>query len=140
MSGEAFQRRTLEIEARVLGHCLVGRIPSPALIDRYCEANRELVSESAATCEAALLRFVRKHPWSASFLDAACALLRPDGAFRTKMLIMAAVLETSTEFAEEFLPRTTDPFRLTLSLMRHGLVAVIRTLAGLVVYPLAKLS
>ena len=140
MSNEAFERRTLEIEARVLGRCLVGRIPSQALIDRYCEANCELGSESAARSEAALLQFVRKHPWSASFLDAACALLRPDGALRTKMLMMAAVLETSTECAEEFLPRATRPLRLVLSLVGYGLVAILRTLAGLLLYPLANRS
>ena len=140
MTDEVFQRQALEVEARLFGQCLVGRVPSQALIDRYCEANRELVSDSAVTRDAALLGFVRRHPWSVSLLDGACALLQPEGALRVKMLIMTAVLEASTECAEDFLPRATGPFRLALGLANHGVVAILRTLAGLVVYPIARRS
>lgn len=140
MTDEVFQGQALEVEARLFGRCLVGRVPSQALIDRYCAANRELVSDSAVARDAALLRFVRRHPWSLSLLDAACALLRPEGALRTKMLIMTAVLEASTECAEDFLPRETGPVGLVLGLANHGVVALLRMLAGLAVYPLARLS
>lgn len=124
----------------MLARCLVGRVPSQELIDRYCEANRILLPEPASARDAALLAFVRKHPRSTPFLDAACGLLRRDGRLRSKMLILAAVLETSPEFADEFLPRTAHPIRLLASLAGQGLLGLSRVLLGMLLYPLAARS
>jgi len=140
VSHEASERRKQEIEARVFSRCLVGRIPPQELVDRYCEANRVLIPEPVGARDAALVGFIRKHPWSTPFLDAACGLLRPNGLLRSRMLIMAAVLEASPEFAEEFLPRTTHPVRLIVSVAGHGLLGLFRTLAGMLLYPLAARS
>jgi hypothetical protein len=118
----------------------VGRIPPQELVDRYCEANRVLIQGPVNARDAALVGFIRRHPWSAPFLDAACGLLRPNGLLRRKMLIMAAVLEASPEFAEEFLPRTAHPVRAIVIVAGQGLLGLVRALAGMLVYPLAVRS
>jgi len=140
VSAPSSETDALRGEARVLAGCLVGRVPPPELIDRYCEANRILLPEPPAARDAALVAFVGRHPRSAPFLDAACGVLRRDGRLRTKMLIMAAVLETSPEFADEFLPRAAPPLRLLASLAGQGLLGVTRVLLGMLLYPFAARS
>ena len=89
--------------------------------------------------EASVVGFVRRHPWSAAPLDAASGLLAPRGLLRAKVLIMAAVLETSREFAGEFLPseRPLGPARLVAALAGLGLVGVVQVLLGAALYPIA---
>src|SRR5207249_3660259 len=82
----------------------------------------------------------RRHPWSVSLLDAASGLLRPGSLLRNKILLMAAILETSPAFADEFLPRDARPLGLLLALVAHGTVAVARAALGAVVYAAAVRS
>jgi len=75
-----------------------------------------------------------------SLLDAASGLLRPGSLLRNKILLMAAILETSPAFADEFLPRDARPLGLLLALVAHGTVAVARAALGAVVYAAAVRS
>src|SRR5436190_1407965 len=88
----------------------------------------------------ALVAFARRHAWSVSLLDAASGLLRPGSLLRNKILLMAAILETSPAFADEFLPRDARPLRLLLALLAHGTLAVARAALGAVVYAAAVRS
>jgi hypothetical protein len=131
---------SLPDEARVFARYLVDRVPPPELIERYADVNRRLLAAPAEGADAALLAFARRHSWSLPFLDAACALLRPGGLLRVKILVMAAVLETSREFAEDFLPRDTRPAPLILGLGALGLTGVMHTLLGIPLYAIAVRS
>ena len=84
--------------------------------------------------DAALLGFVHRHPWSVSLLDAACGLLRPAGLLRSKLLIMAAILEASPAHAADFLPRSLGTVALLVHLAALGAMAVGRVCAGLLLY------
>jgi len=121
---------TLETEARVFGRYLVGRVPPPAIVDRYRRANETLLSAPVAPADAALLDFVHRHPWSVSFLDAASGLLRPANTLRSKLLVMSAILEASPEFADDFLPESIHPVGLVLRLAVSGTAAVLRAILG----------
>ena len=98
---------------------------------------RWIVVALLAAGVAALVAFARRHPWSVSLLDAASGLLRPGSLLRNKILLMAAILETSPTFADEFLPRDARPLGLLLALVAHGTVAVARAALGAVVYAAA---
>jgi hypothetical protein len=127
----------LELEARVLSRYLVGRVPQGALLSRYGDAIRTLLPEPGSAPDEAVVSFVRRHPWSVSLLDAACGLALPRARLREKILVMAAVLEASPDFAEEFLPRTAGRAALLAQLAWLGCLAAARALAGLVLLPIA---
>ncbi len=130
----------LDTEARVFTRYLVGRMPPDALVDRYRAANAAIFTDPGAREDLALVAFARRHPWSVSLLDASSGLLRPGNLLRNKILLMAAILETSPAFADEFLPRNTSPLRLFLGLLAHGTVAVARAVLGAAVYTVAVRS
>jgi hypothetical protein len=134
------EARHLETEARVFARYLVGRTPPQELIDRYAEANRILRTTSADGRDAALVAFVRRHPWAVPFLDAATGIFRRNGELRSKLLVMAAILETSPVFADDFLPRTVRPVALIVRLIGLGVVAVVQVCIGAALYAVAARS
>ena len=130
----------LELEGRLFGRYLVGRMPPPELVERYREANRILLGGTAPGSDAAVLAFARRHPWSIPFLDGAAGLVRPGSLLRNKILVMAAVLEASPAFAEEFLPGAVRPVPLMLRVLGLGTLAVARAAFGVLVYAAAARS
>jgi hypothetical protein len=126
--------RALQTEGRALARYLVGRIPPQELIDRYEQANRALSTEPIDRRDAAVVGFVARHPWSLPFLDAGAGLLGPGSLLRNKILLMAAILETSPAFADEFLPRNVGPATLILRLVTLGMVAAVQAVLGAVLY------
>lgn len=134
------RQRELEDEARAFGRYLVGRVPPAEHVARYCEAMGALLAETTSPRDAALLGFVRRHPWSLPCLDAAAGLLERDGLLRSKLLVLTAVLETSPAFADEFLPRRTSLAGLLSGLAFVGVAAVARLAVGLLLWPAAVRS
>ena len=130
----------LELEGRLFGRYLVGREPPRELVERYREANRILLGGTAPGSDAAVIAFARRHPWSIPFLDAAAGLVRPGSLLRNKILVMAAVLEASPAFAEEFLSRTVHPVSLVLRVLGLATLAVVRAAVGVLVYAAAARS
>lgn len=132
--GQDLQGARLEVEARLFSRYLLGGDAAPELIERYIVASRSLLRGPWDPRDAALLGFVHRHPWSVSLLDAACGLLRPTGLLRSKLLIMAAILEASPAHAAEFLPRASSTPSLLARLAALGAVAAGRAFAGLLLY------
>jgi hypothetical protein len=130
----------LEAEALQLARYLVSRKPPAELVARYARAHRVLFPQPASEADEALVAFVRRHPWALPLLDAACAWLRPGARLRDKIVVMAALLETTPEFADEFLPRTAGPVALVARLAGLGLLAAARALAGALLLPIATRS
>jgi len=127
----------LEAEARIFGRYLVGRPPGPEVVLRYRDACRALWPDAPAAGDAGRLAFVRRHPWSVGPLDAAAALLDPGGQLRSKVLVTAAILETTTTHADDFLPRAYSLPVLLLRLTGSGTAAVAGALLGALLWPLA---
>lgn len=129
----------LHAEARIFGRYLGGRVPPPELIDRYVDANRILRPAAAAAGavparDAAVLGFIRRHPWSVPYLDAGAGLLDRDGLLRSKLLVMTAILEASPAFAEEFLPRPSGRLSMAVRLTVLGAVLVAQVSIGVALH------
>ena len=133
--GDDAQLRT---EAEVFGRYLVGDPPSPAVIDRYLQASRTLFSEPVSPRDTAVVAFARRHPWSVAFLDGAAGLLNPNGLLRGKILVMAALLETAPECADEFLPQTVRPVGLLGRLVLSGIRATVSAGVGVALHAYAS--
>ena len=127
----------LDLEARAFGRYLVGRTPPVELVARYRAANETLFTEVVTGEDAAIVAYARRHPWSVGPLDAATGLFRPGTALRNKILVMAAILEATPAFADEFLLPPVRPLALALRVAGLGLAAVGRTLFGVALLPLA---
>lgn len=119
---------------------LVGCDPTPEVVERYERASRKLFAPHLDEAEAALVGFVRRNPWSAPCLDAAAGILRPGGALRNRLLVMAAILETSPVHANDFLPRSASLGSLVAQLAVHGIRAIAVLVVGLPVYYVATRS
>jgi hypothetical protein len=126
------------LEAHIFARYLVDRAPSPDLVERYRNATRAIWGDAVAIGEEGPLAFVRRHPWSVGPLDAAMSLLRPGGYLRAKILTMAAILEASPAFADEFLPRSVSAGALVWRLVAGGLVAGVQAAVGVVLLPVAR--
>lgn len=116
-------------EPRILAKYLTGRSIQQPLSDRYRKAVSLLsVQESAG--DAKLLSFVLRHPGALPFIDAAVALRRPESALRQRVIIMAAILEATPDYCDEFLarrPAATSGFQFVATLTRAALRAAIGT-------------
>jgi hypothetical protein len=124
-------------EAAIFARYLVRSAAPPDVAARYREAVRRLFPDPDGARDRALLAFVRRHPWSIGCLDAAAALLAPGCRLRQRLLVMAALLETTPDGAAEFLPGEPTLGQLALRLPAIGLGAVARLLLGLVLFPIA---
>jgi hypothetical protein len=122
----------LATEARLFGRYLVGRDPGDAIVARYVAACRTHFADPPRADDAAALTWVRRHPWSVGPLDAASGLLRPGGALRNRILLMAAILESTPEFADHFLPRQVGPLALVVRVGTFGAIAVANAVVGAV--------
>jgi hypothetical protein len=124
-------------EAAVLGRYLVGRPPSQEVAARYADAEQQLGHAGAAANDPVVI-FARRHPRWLGPLDAASALLRPNGVLRAKVIRMAAVLEACPDFADQFLPSQRSMFAAVAVLARVALTAGWELAAGVVVLKLAE--
>jgi hypothetical protein len=127
----------LKEEAEMFARYLLRTAPPPDTIERYCEAIPRLFPSLGTERDRALLAFVRRHPWSIGCLDAAAALVARNDRLRQRLLVMAALLETTPEGATEFLPREPGFGTLARRLPLIGFVALGRLLLGLVLLPFA---
>src|SRR5215475_1584102 len=118
----------LEVEGSLLGRYLIGRDPGPVAVRRYRDGCGRLFGEAATPEDGRLIGFVRRHPWSLPFLDAACGLTRPKSLLRQKLFLMLAVLETIPGHATEFLPAPRARASALLRLTGAGVAAALETL------------
>ena len=117
-------------EAQIFTHYLIGRECPATLADRYARGTALLHAHLARTDELAVTRFVVAHSWALPLLDAGAALTGKGQLLRARLQLMAAVLETTPEFANEFLPRVAPRWRVVAVVAWCGLLAVIKALAG----------
>jgi hypothetical protein len=127
----------LEQEARVFGRYLVDATPAPSVVARYRDAVSTLWPSPPPPRDAALLAFVRRHPWSVGPLDAAAGLVDRGGQLRSRILLAGAILETTTTHADDFLPRTVATPALRGRLVASGISSALLAVAGIALWPIA---
>ena len=109
---------------------LLDRDPPDDIVERYVAAIARLFPGDPAPGDAALLRFVNKNPSSLPFVDAAPAVLRPESQLRKRILTMAAILEASVYYADEFLALPPGRARTVLRLAALGISAGVKFVIG----------
>jgi hypothetical protein len=132
--------QNLHHEAAALGRYLLGRPAPKEALRRYVEGSLRLFDGTASREDLAIVAFVRRHSWSLPPLDAACGLLRPRSLLRQKLILMLAILETVPEIASDFLPVARPRALVVVRLLAAGLVAGLKTAAGLLILPAARRS
>ena len=120
----------LRREGSALARCLLGRDAAPELLQRYADAHAHLDVGAASREDVAGLDFAVAHRWSLASLDAATALLRPHALLHRKALLMTAILETTPEHADAFLPRTMGWLGLAWLAVRAGCSTVGHLVVG----------
>jgi hypothetical protein len=128
----------LKKEGRLFARYLLDREPPQDMIDRYISANRELGTDIAMQSTEKLMECTLTHPWSIPFLDAAAGVIQPDFLLRKKIYIMAAVLEASPIFADQFLPQNLAPFKLFARLIFNSVTAGIKMIIGIPLFYLLR--
>jgi hypothetical protein len=116
---------------------LVGQEPPADIVKRYVEANALLLADTVQRPELAVIDFVRRHPRSVAYLDAAAALIRPRSLLRKKLLLLLALLEASPQFTEFFLPVEQSVSRTVLRLTAHAASFAVKLMIGGFIYPIA---
>ena len=136
MTSTDVEEAALALEARLITRYLVDRDPEPPMVARYVAANRIHFPKDAADIDR-VVAYARRHPRALPFLDAASGFLRPGSLLRKKILLMAAVLETTPTFAPDFLPRTSGAVALLLRLALLGIAAGLKVVVGAALLVLA---
>ena len=131
------ENEKLREECRVITGYLVGSSPPPELVERYVEANKFHFGGKQSDSDDAVVDFVRRRPGSLPYLDAALALLRPASLLRSKIFLMVAILEATTEFTEYFLPEPFSLPQFLWRLSRYGASISFRFIVGGLIYPFA---
>ncbi len=123
----------LQLEAKNFGKYILGKEIDAETIDFY--ANSFKVSPIEGTeKEERLVSACNMSPWKIAFYDAALSLKDPEHLLKRKLLLMFAILETRTEYADSFLGREFSKFYL----IKIGLVGargVFRAVVGFIILP-----
>lgn len=130
--------RELKEEAVLITKYLLDYSPTEELCKRYIEANRVLLDNYNSKSNSHELGFIRLHPWALPFIDAAAGLLSPGSIVRKKVLLMAAILETSPVYADYFLHRADNHLSLLVNIVWNGLRIVFKLSVGIPIYILAR--
>ena len=106
------------------------------LLDRECP--EEMQERYASGCVARSLAdndevtsFVRQHPDTLPFIDAAGAIAGRASELRARLQLMAAILEASPRFADAFLAAPSTRARAIASLAASGMASAAKAALGL---------
>jgi hypothetical protein len=120
----------LKAEARVLGRFILGREPEAEFAERYAAAHSHLFKELIPPGDRAIVAFAMRMPLLVPCVDAAAARFRPGSLIHRKALLMAAILEASPRYADEFLPRTKGMAGLVWLVLWTGVVSAVQIVLG----------
>lgn len=120
----------LKAEARALGRLILRREVEQEFIDRYVAAHEHLFTGPQLPVDNAMVNWAMRHQRLLPCMDAAAALLRPNSLLHKKALLMAAILEATPRYAEEFLPRKRGLLGLGVLLAVLGLTTAVQVLIG----------
>jgi hypothetical protein len=117
-----------ELEADKIALHVVGRRAGEREKALYAQAMGMLkpdMTEREKALWESMVRSRRRMAWA----DAGLALVRPSSVLRRRLLVMAAILEASPEYADQFLPRRCPP-REALPVAAAVIRGAFRGIAG----------
>jgi hypothetical protein len=121
----------LRLEALALGKLILRRDIDPQFIDRYIEAHNHVFTGPQPLRDLAIVHFAASHAWLLPALDAAAAFKFPNSLLHKKALLMAAILEASPCYADDFLPRRCGWPSLVILTARLGIGTACALIIGL---------
>jgi nucleoside-diphosphate-sugar epimerase len=113
---------------------LLDTTPSQSSSVRFVAAHQKLLGGQ----HCAEWKFVRRYPWSLAYLDAAAGLLAPDSMFRKKIVLAAAILETTPEQAAFYLHEVNGRSRLVWLLLSQVITSVSKLTLGVPLWLIAS--
>ncbi len=117
-------------EARQFARYLIGREPSPEIIARYASGLEKLGLTTPVPTDDGVIAFALRHPASLPFLDAASGFFRKQSAIRKRLLLLSAILETTRENAEIYLPQMQGIIGLLFTLSRGAVLSLAAAVLG----------
>lgn len=123
------------LEADRIALYIVGKHAGESEKALYARAMRTLdpvMTEAESALWSSMVRSRRRMAWA----DAGLALLRPSSVIRRRLLVMVAILEASTAYADQFLPRRYPPIK-AIGVAASAVRGAFRGVAGVL---LVKLS
>jgi nucleoside-diphosphate-sugar epimerase len=119
---------------KLITEYLLDTIPSPSSTMRFVAAHQMLLGRQYC----AQWEFVRRYPRSLAYLDAAAGLLAPDSMFRKKIVLAAAILETTPEHAAFYLQEVNGRSRLLWLLSSRVIISVGKLTVGVPLWLIAS--
>ena len=130
MTGVDDSDAMLHAEGARFARYLLGCRPGTDVLERYADAIRAGGAPQRRR-DAALLRFSRARPRAIGLLDAGLAVADPHSELRRRLYLMFAILESSPEHHDLFLPAETPPW-YPLTVAYAGLRGGVKAAAGIV--------
>jgi len=123
-------------EAKVFGRYLINQKPGAAAVNLYA-ANIKASGTTYTKKEKKLLRLCLNHPWLTGLVDGGLAIVNPTSALRRRIYIMLAILESSPDYANYFLPRRRSMLYILVVLFA-GARAVVKAILGTILVKVVR--
>ena len=128
----------LKNESVLIAKYLIGSHLPKELSDRYVSANQELMKNFVPENTYAELDFILRHDWTLPFIDAAAGLLLPNSIVRKKVLLMAAILETSPFYASQFFQKPDSALKILIICAWNGFRSIFKLIIGIPILIVAR--
>jgi hypothetical protein len=119
---------------KLISKYLLDASPPDELINRYVAAHEILLGDPVA----AEWDFVRRHPATLPYLDAAMGVFARSSLMRKKIILAAAILEASPAYADFFLEEVRGTGRVLGDLVWHGTLSLGKLLVGMPILLIAR--
>ena len=122
----------LQREAVLIATYLLKHSPSESIIHRYMRGVQTRLPLTPEGIDKSIQSFILQHPWSLLYLDAVSAFLAPKNLLRSKILLMIAILETTTEYYDHFSPSPSSRIKVIGKILLITLSSFFQVLIGFV--------
>ena len=121
----------LSREAMSFTRYLLGRSATERVVARYGQALLTLeIALPATRFDRRVLLVGAVHPLTTEMLDTACAFLAKDSLLRTRLFVLAGLLETEPSYAERFLGPPPGRLGIAAGLIGAGLRSALSLVLG----------
>ena len=129
-----------EQECRLFARYLVNREPSEEISSRYLDAQNVLIPNELSPRDQAIISYILRHPGSLPHLDAYTRVFSVDSVLQHKLLIMTAILETTTDCVDLFRPIPFTRLAFCYTVVRVGITSMVKCVLGMCLFNLVRFS
>lgn len=125
------KNENLPLEAQVFCQYLTGRDALPEIVDRYTTIIRTTPGQKVSEHDKKLMLALLSHPSLIPFIDGGLALHNPRSEIRRRIYTLFAILESSPEYAPNFLPQSRSLFYI-LVIILLGVKTILHSVLGFI--------